>query len=342
MMYDDTVNYRATTPVTKKLLNGTASYTIIDACLNGDSLIKVTVEVVFNGVTRQAIAYSGVLGGWVPPFVRGAWTANGNLNKTISDMYIDGRDHLVTANLISDSLDLKFDNGVAGVSTSVPFINVQKGAIGGTFNSTDYPMTYPENPKVIDLYNWGGQFPENPDEILGYPIGTLKSIAMSKKEGSQYVTDIKKLHYPLSGVTFIEPKNASEFEIVLSTPPAGQVNKGMLIIHRKGRTSALKGLKALNKTDPPFVGIIITDYSFHHHLNVLGAMMQLSPDLEMDKECIGNKDHWVFYSSQAIINATEIAAAYSGTRGNNNSKNYNNSVSGALGGRRYAAIAYYE
>lgn len=333
MLFDDTTDYRTTSPVTRQLFNGTATYTVTDAYFNGDSLIKITVNATFNGVSRQAVSYTGVLDGWVPPFVRGAWTANGNLNKTISDMYIDGRDHSFTPpyNIIPNS-------GKPAVSTSVPFVNTQSASIGGTsLAGVDYPMTYPENPAVIDNYTWGGAFPDNPDEILGYPQGTLKSIALSKKDGSQYVQDPNKLVYPLKGVTYIEPKSASSFSLELDKPKSG-INQGMLIVHKSGVLSKLSGLKS----DVPFYGLIVTDYSFHHHIDILGAIIQLSPNLETSHECNGNKDHWVYYSSQAIINATKVAAEYSGTRGNNNSVGLTAGSSGALGGRRYSATGWYE
>jgi hypothetical protein len=339
MLFDDTTDYRTTSPVTRTLFNGTATYTVTDAFFNGDSLIKITVNATFNGVSRQAVSYTGVLSGWVPPFIRGAWTANGDLNKTISDMYIDGRNH----SIVSPYTAISPNTGKPGVSSSVTFNNTWSASIGGTSTAgVDYPMTFPENPAIIEKYNWGGTFPDSPDKILGYPEGTLKSIAMSKKDGSQYVTQASKLTWPLKGVTYIEPTSASAFTLQLDKPAVGKVNQGILIVHRVNCTSKLSGLKAENKTDPPFVGLIITDYSFHHHLNILGAMMQLSPNLEMSHDCNGNKDHWVYYSEEAIINATKIAAANSGTRGNNNSTALTTGSSGALGGRRYSATGWYE
>jgi hypothetical protein len=337
-LYDDTIRYRTKTPVLTTMFNGTSSYTVTDDFFNGDSLIKITINAQFNGVSRQAIVYTAGLGGWVPPFIRGAWTANGNLNNTISDMFIDGRDHHM-----APPYSIIPTTGKPGVSTSVPFVNTQNAAIGGTFNKVDYPMTYPENPAVIENYTWGGHFPDSPDKVLGYPEGTLKAIAMSKKDGSQYVTDPSKLVYPLKGVTFVELPTTSEYELKLSKPPSGQVHQGMLIVHRVNATSRLKGLKAKKDNDPPFVGLIVTDYSFHHHLNVLGAMLQLSPNLETSKECNGNLDHWVYYSSEAIINATKIAAANSAYKGNNNGTAVNSGVIlGGMGERRYSATFWYE
>jgi hypothetical protein len=338
-MYDDTTNnYKTKSPVEVSMLGATVIYTVTDAYVLGDSLLKVTVNTNFRGATHQTVAYTGVLGGWVPPFIRGAWTANGNLNQTISDMYIDGRDHEMVP-----PYNLKPKTGVPGVSTSVPFVNTQFAEIGGTYKQVDYPMTFPENPDIIELYTWGGNFPDNPDEVLGYPKGTLKSIAMSKKGGSQYVVDPGKLVYPLKGVTYIEPKSSTEFSLELKSPPIGKFNQGILIVHRDKAVSRVKELKEKSSSDPPFVGLIITDYSFHHHLDILGAVIQISPNLELNKECKGNKDHWVYYSSQAIIEATRIAAENSGVRGNNpGTVLKSRAVLGGVGERRYSAAYWYE
>ena len=59
-------------------------------------------------------------------------------------------------------------------------------------------------------------------------------------------------------------------------------------------------------------GLLVTDYSFHHHIDILGGVLQLSPDLETEKNCNGNADHWVYYSSEAVTNATGIAAEITG------------------------------
>ncbi len=342
-IYSENPNFRTNGKVNQEMFGGEVSYTVEDVLVKGDSLIKITANGLFNGVKKQSIVFTGGLGGWVPPFVRGAWTANGNLNNTISDMFIDGRDHPITTRKLADSNNFIPGKGKYAVSTSVPFVNTQNAAIGGTGpNGVDYKMTYPENPAVIENYNWGGQFPKTPDEILGYPNGTLKSIAMSGVGGSQYVTNLKNIKWPLRGVTYFEPQSASAVEFVLSKPPTGQFHQGMLIVHRINNTSSLSGLKASSTTDPPFIGIVITDYSFHHHLNILGAIMQLSPNLETSKKCNGNKDHWVFYSSQAIINATELVAKVSGIRGNNNSLANGLNVLGGVGDRRYSVLNWYE
>ena len=285
-----------------------------DTFFEGDSLIKITVAAEFNDVTKTITTYTQKpTDGWVPVVVRAAWTANANLNNTISDMYIDGRDHDLNQNLLPTT-------GKFGVSTSTAFVNVENAAIGGTNNFVDYPMTFPEDPAVIEEnYNWDGGFPESPDEILGYPEGTLKNAALSGEFGGQYRLNppmegkyIAGLTYPLSGITYIEITNGKEYELRLEQ----NGNSGIIVVHNSDRTSKIKGVKYdKDNSDGLLTGLLVTDYSFHHHIDILGSVLQLSPNLETSKNCSGNKDHWVYYSSEAILNATEIAAIITGLSG---------------------------
>jgi len=315
MRLSNDLSYRVNTKVKEDLYGGEVTYVVADTFFEGDSLVKITVEAKFGGVTKTIITYTDKpASGWVPPVVRGAWTANANLNNTISDMFIDGRDHDLNLNIIPTT-------GKFGVSTSTVFVNVEDAEIGGTNNKIDYPMTFPEIPEVIEEnYNWDGGFPESPDEILGYPEGILKTAALSGEFGSQYLLNppldgkyLVGLTYPISGVTYIEITNGKDYEIQLEQ----NGNSGILVFHNDDRTSRVKGVKFdKDNSDGLLTGLLITDYSFHHHIDILGSVLQLSPNLEEDKNCSGNKDHWVYYSSESITNATEIAAVITGLSGN--------------------------
>ena len=314
MRIANNVEYRVETEVSEDLDGGEATYTVEDTFFEGDSLIKITVAAEFNDVTKTITTYTQKpTDGWVPVVVRAAWTANANLNNTISDMYIDGRDHDLNQNQLPTT-------GKFGVSTSTAFVNVENAAIGGTNNFVDYPMTFPEIPEVIEEnYNWDGGFPESPDEILGYPEGTLKNAALSGEFGSQYRLNppmegkyIAGLTYPLSGITYIEITNGKEYELRLEQ----NGNSGIIVVHNSDRTSKIKGVKYdKDNSDGLLTGLLVTDYSFHHHIDILGSVLQLSPNLETSKNCSGNKDHWVYYSSEAIISATEIVANITGLSG---------------------------
>jgi len=313
------VSYRVNTQPTEYLNGGEATYSVEDTFFEGDSLVKITVNAEFNGVEKTITSYVGnPTEGWVPPVIRGAWTANANINNTISDMYIDGRDHDLNLNIIPTT-------GTYGVSTSTTFTNVENAAIGGTNNKIDYPMTYPEVPEVIEEnYDWGENFPETPDEILGWPEGTLKTAAQSGEFGSQYLYNpgkvkigkkwfIDGLTYPLSGVTYIEMTNSSAVELMLEQTG----NSGIIVIHRDGEGDAkISGIKYdAGTSDGLFTGLLVTDYSFHHHIDILGAVLMLSPNLETEKNCNGNADHWVKYSSEVIESSTKIAAEITGLMG---------------------------
>jgi hypothetical protein len=314
MRLANNLDYRVETEVSEDLDGGEATYIVEDTFFEGDSLVKVKVAAEYNDITKTIITYTQKpTDGWVPPVIRGAWTANGNLNNTISDMFIDGRDHDLSLNLIPET-------GVYGVSTSTDFINVEDAAIGGTNNKIDYPMTFPEIPEVIEEnYNWDGGFPESPDAILGYPEGTLKAAAKSGEYGSQYRLNPPKdgkhidgLTYPLSGVTYIEITNGIEYELRLEQ----NGNSGIIVVHNSDRTSKIIGVKFdEDNSDGLLTGLLVTDYSFHHHIDILGSVLMLSPNLETSKNCKGNKDHWVYYSSEAIISATEIVANITGLSG---------------------------
>jgi hypothetical protein len=311
MRLGNDINYRVNTPVTENLFGGEATYSVGDTFFEDDSLIEIRVEAKYNGIMKTVITYAEIKSeGWVPPFVRGAWTVNAKLNNTISDMIIDGRNHDLNLNIIPTT-------GKFGVSTSMDFTNLENTVIGGTNNLIDYPVTFPEVPEVIEEnYNWDGGFPESPDEALDYPEGTLKAAAQSGEFGSQYLLNppqddgyILGLNYPLSGITYIEITNGDAYQLRLEQ----NGNSGIIVVHNSDRTSKLVGIK-FNKdnSDGLLTGLLITDYSFHHHIDVLGSIVQLSPNLETVETCVGNKDHWVYYSSEAIMHATEIAAEITG------------------------------
>jgi len=305
---NDSTSWRVTTPEEKNFFGGVATYRFIDTVITTDTLIKISVTGNFNDYeTNITVFTEKPSAGFVPTVVRGAWTANGPLNNTISDMYIDGRDYDSFGNIISG-------NGVHGVSTSVTFENIENAKIGGTHNHVDYPMQYPEDPNVIEEnYNWGGEFPTTPDAVLGIPEGTLKSIAQSGQDGSQYVTDPEDLNLPLSGITYVEINDDDDNDDDDNDDDNDDdddkidmkktQSKGILVCHNSSGTTRIKQIKLKNY---PFKGLIIGDYMFHFHLDVHGAIILLSQNLETEKKCSGNKDHEVLYSSEIIKNATSI------------------------------------
>jgi hypothetical protein len=274
-------------------------YSIKDTVLSVNGVqrdaIKLTVEATYGQETRTVLVYTDARFGVVPPVVRGAFTANGPLDQTISDMQIDGRDHDKNWNLIRNS-------GVFGVSSGTTFTNTQNALIGGTdADGIDRSTSFPEDRRIIEQnYLWNGAFPNSPDQIFGLPDGTLKSLAQRGEGGSQYVTDPKYLRFPLQGITYIElPQGVSWKGAKLGNNPSG-----LLIVHNASVNARVENLSTSNNS--PFRGLIIADYMFHLHLDVLGAIVLLSPSLEQVKECKGNQDHKVFFSKETIKEATEL------------------------------------
>lgn len=308
----DSSKYRTNTEQTMNIMGGTSIFTIKDTIVFGDSVVQIRILSNYEGSKKEIIAYVKFSEGFVPPTLRGAITANANLSKTISDMIIDGRDHDLNGNVIPNQ-------GIYGVSSGTTFTNLQGAMIGGTVNKVDYPPKYPENPIVIEQnYNWGGTFPDSPDKILGFPEGTLKSVARSRVKGSQYVTSLSQLKFPLSGVTFIELPS-TEVKIDLGKLD----NSGILVVTNSTRSTRVTELKS----SKPFKGLIIGDYMFHLHLDIYGGLILLSPNLEMNKECRGNNDKKIYYSSAAVKEATFFASQASG-------------FGGVGGGRRSLSLLY--
>lgn len=308
----DSTAYRTNVEQVMNLLGGSSKFTIKDTTIGSDSLIQIKINSTYEGTRKNLIAYLKFTGGFVPPTLRGAITANANLSKTISDMIIDGRDHDLNGNVIPNQ-------GIYGVSSGTTFTNLQGAKIGGTVNGVDYPPKFPENPSVIEQnYNWDGKFPDSPDKILGFPEGTLKSLAQSEIKGSQYVTSLSQLKLPLSGVTYLELPS-TEVKIDLGKLD----NSGILVVHNSTTSTRVIEIKA----SKPFKGLIIGDYMFHLHLDIYGGLILLSPNLEMVKECKGNNDKKIYYSSAAVKEATFFASQVSG-------------YSGIGGGKRSLSLLY--
>lgn len=267
--------------------------------------IKVFLTATYLGVTDTVLVYADASFGFKPEVIRGAFTANDILNNTISDMVIDGRDHDINGNLVSTK-------GVMGVSTSVGFVNTQNAAIGGTdANGVNHAPAYPQDPSIIEQnYNWGGKFPSNPDAALGYTDGKLKAIAQSGIGGSQYVTNPANLHYPLKGVTYVELPNNGIWDIRNVAPNNLGTNPGgILIVHNAQGNARVRDLKTVGEVTP-FKGIVIADYAFHLHIDIIGAILLLSNQLERTAVCNGNAGHSIKYSNDAVKQATGIAISY--------------------------------
>ncbi|NNG28072.1 MAG: hypothetical protein HKM87_11130 [Ignavibacteriaceae bacterium] len=175
--------------------------------------------------------------------------------------------------------------------------------LGGTHLQTDYVPSHPADPNVI-LENqvWLGGFPGSPDLVMGgptkgFPEGTLKSIAQSGINGSQYVTNSSSLTgNPLSGVTYLELPTNNPHNQWKDMDITGS---GVLVIHNSAKTALMKNL--LSGT---FKGIIIVDDLIHVQelATVIGTIIILTPS-PASGNCVGNSDGKVLYSTEAIFDA---------------------------------------
>lgn len=281
------------------LMDGNATVVLKDTVVGLDSVILVKAYGNFMD-GKDTAAYLGIvmakgsLG--VPPSVRGAITAFGPLDRVISDMVIDGRDHAVTGALVSGT-------GKFGVSTGAPALINTKGAfIGGTDQTVNPPNdiapNWPQNPKTVETSaDWNGKFPQNPDQALGIPEGMLEKMAQAKViPGSQFVTKYSDLVFPLRGITYIkvEPKDTWS-HLSLGTNPSG-----LLVFHNDSTDAFWNNIKSTG----PFTGLMIFDNIFHIHMNITGALIILDSNTISNKNCYGNNGKQILYSSEAITAIT--------------------------------------
>lgn len=255
-------------------------------------VLELRITARYERETETVVVYMSRQFGFVPEMLRGVFTAAGRLDRTFGELTIDGRNHSRDG-----SLDPS-EPGVFGVSSGKEFRNTGDSPIGGRgANGKEYAPKHPEDLRTIEEdFDWDESFPSSPDEVLGYPEGSLKSLAQTGIGGSQYVTNPSELRFPLRGITYVEPIAAWR-AIDLS------YSEGLLIVHNGGGNARLENA---NTKSGPFRGLIIADYMFHIHMDITGAVVLLSPRLEEFKECRGNEDNKVLFSIETVKDATEL------------------------------------
>lgn len=286
----DSNTYRATSTQTmSNVFSGSASYTVYDTTVGANSLIKINVTGRYNGVSRKVNALVSIPnGGFQPAAVKAAISTN-NPVATLGTLNVDGRDHDINGNLISNS-------GTLGIWSTRPISQAGGSDIGGTISGADHSPHNPADAGILSQNSaYPGGYPDTPDSILGgkangFPAGTLKSIAQSGYKGSQYTTNPSYLSFPLKGVTYVELPwmgvwNSSNIE-----------GSGILIIHNAFRNAIIK-----NENLGTFKGLIIADDIVHLHTTVIGAIIALTPT-PSEGNCIGNGSGDALYSRAAIVN----------------------------------------
>ena len=307
----DNINWRVNSPETVKTLGGSATYKVEDNFFNGDSLIKISIMGNYFNSLQSVTIYTAKdfkTPGFIPPGLRSAIMTN-NKVLTSGTITVDGRDHTMAGALIAKE-------GTWGIWTTKTYTQQGASKIGGTYYlagiGTDIaPTNVGYLPVVAQNQTYPGGFPTTPEEVLGgtangYPKDVLKQIAKAGLYGSQYVTDPKKVTYPLKGITYVENAQSDTMKDV-SIEVEGA---GILIIHNSSLTAKISNLNS-----GTFRGLIIADDVVHIHTTIIGSIVSLTPN-PSEGNCIGNGSGKVLYSKEAIKKATEFAATQSvGFRG---------------------------
>ncbi|MBN1593380.1 MAG: hypothetical protein JW941_09080 [Candidatus Coatesbacteria bacterium] len=215
------------------------------------------------------------------PNLRSAITANPPVD-TLGTFIVDGRDYDETGNIIpgQGGLAVECSNDVTRRGSSV---------YGGTnANGDDFAPTTTYDPSIVkDNSTFDGGFPDNPDAVIGVPVGTLKTRAMSGVSGSQYTTDPSTLSMPLSGVTYVDlPSGGQWNDATLS-------GSGILVVHSPTKDAIIKNMYGT------FKGIIIADDVDKIHGTIIGNLTV--PGDVATGNCIGNGEGQVLFSSYQIF-----------------------------------------
>ncbi len=285
---------------------------------NGDT-VKIVVTATIASTTKTLTTYVGINPPIVPSTtaMRGGVTSNAPIS-TSGNMQVDGRNHDLNGNLIAGT-------GTYGVWTTSTLSQGGSSDIGGTYSGSDYAPSKPANSHVVKTSASypSGSFPDSPDKVFGgssagFPEGTLKNIAISGTNGSQYVTDPSSLSSPFSGLTYVELPSGSTWQSMNIT------GTGILIVHNAAGNAQMKNLNS-----GTFKGLIIVDDLVHVHTTIIGAVIGISSSLS-DGSLLGNGNGSILYSKDAVDQAFTQAGS------NSTSNNY------GFGKTRLNVLGWYD
>jgi hypothetical protein len=294
------------------------TYSVTDTTIESSDFVKIDVSGDYNGATHQVsaiVSFPSSDGNQLPPGVKGAITTN-NLIELKGKLEVDGRNHDKDGNLIPNT-------GTYGTWTTQTSDRKGAATVGGTNNGTDYNPQKTSDTAVAAINQaYPGGYPSSPDEVMGgdargYPEGTLKAIAQSGDDGSQYTTNPSNLSYPLSGVTYVELGSGETWN------PADITGSGILIVHNSSLDAKIKNLNW-----GTFKGLLIVDDIIHIHADILGAVVGLTPN-PSEGNCVGNGNGTVKYSRELVANS----APSSGSSG---------SEGGGTSGERIVVRSWYQ
>ena len=252
--------------------------------------VRITTGGGSGGIADTVIVLALVA--MLPPGVRGSITAN-SVVTTLGTLIIDGRNHDINGNLL-------IGEGTMGISTTQTYVQSGNSTGGGTSAGTDYSPSKPANPAIIEE-GAAWVFPSNPDDVFGYAAGTLKGVAQSGVNGSQYVTNPASLSFPLSGVTYVELPNGGTWDSI-----DFGASTGVLVVHNDWTNAVIKTLNG-----GTFTGLIIADDIDKVHNDIIGAIVSLTAS--PSGNCIGNGTGSILYSVEALEQASAVSMGGSGT-----------------------------
>ena len=287
------------------MLTGKASVTLFDTTFAGlDSVIGIRSIATLQESTFVTTAFTYFPPRLIPVWTKGLVTLNAK-SKVNGNITIDARDHDPFSTTVNPG------KGSYAVWTSDSTFTMSGSATaGGTVSNTDIAPsgtpptgTDPAVDVVLVSQKDTVPYPTSPDSAMGgakfgFSEGTLKSIAKSGASGSQYTTNPGSLHYPLSGVTYVELPAGTSWS------GANLYGSGILILHNSAHNALLQSANS------NFSGIIISDDMSNFHGSLWGAIMTLTKN--PSGSVIGNGSTSMYYSRKAMLNATNLLV--SGTR----------------------------
>ncbi len=237
---------------------------------------------------------------FVPPPVKAALTSDHSVELN-DGMILDGRDHTAAGVLTNPG------GGTIGLYTKGSLIQ-GSGLAGGSAAGVDYvPSTHP-NPQMVQTNQTPPDgYPNTPDSVMGgapygFPAGTLKAIAQSGINGSQYVTNPSSLKFPLKGVTYVDFGGQWEGKTISGS--------GIFILHNSGSSSECENMKG------SFTGLFIGDEIKHINADIIGAVI----NLKGNSTDIGNGTGSILYSSEVLKSLGAITGGDYVLGGNNKPK----------------------
>ncbi len=283
------------------MLNGKVYVNVFDTIFAGIPAIGIRSTGIMehrSSIEKQEVstAFAYFPPEFVPAFAKGLLTLNAS-NQVNGNITLDGRDHdeFAPPNQINPG------KGTYGAwTTGASFIQGSAATrIGGTgIEGIDYIPANPFNPAVVATNQvLPNGFPNTPDSVFGgassgFPEGTLKAVAQSGINGSQYVTNPAKLTFPLRGVTYVEMPTSSPQNRWSAATLNGT---GILIVHNNAKNASL------DNATGNFSGIVVADDIVRFHGNMWGAIIGLTKN--PTGNVLGNGNAYLSFSRKAISHA---------------------------------------